>query len=859
MPRLASRRSSALLTRLGIVLMLVPAIAGCRGCGSAAPPTGKQAKDAKDAAAKKAEEEAKNKTPIEADAVTPLLSEPILATDAKGSLRLAKPGHWTATVQKITANNDNFEGRTTIAPVTRDGDPIAIPDTDFAMTSSRPALLAKGRAKRVLNEMLLPEGTTGRLRVKSELTSGGGAPPLPRTDLWTLMPANQYFFVVLAREPARYAFLKVADAVRAPSEDSIGDATPPHYRIVLADGDKPVPLPTSALTWTSVAYVVWDQVNLAQVTPEQQQALVDWIHWGGRLIINGPDSLAALRGTFLDKHLPVDAGKAIAIDDADLDQLNAYWGERTDGKALAALTATRPWSGVELTPRKRAGIAALPGAEGLFYEGPVGSGSIVVSAVQLTERDLLSWPGFDGFLNGALLRRPARRFREEVAGQLVGLQTIWANPAFEGRQRDAHFTTPLRWFARDAGAKANTRIESVTPVVPPGGAFYGSTPIPEEKLVVDRPSGLGGWNEYGLVSEAARSALRTAAGIRVPAATFVIVRLAVYLIILVPLNWMMFTALGRVEWAWIAAPIIALAGTVAVVRQAQLDIGFVRSQTEIALLELQGDLPRGDLNRYFALYSSLSTTYDAEFDGDTAVATPFPADRNIITGGIFERKGTVEFEKYDHPRLRGVPVTSASTQLIHSEQFVDLAGPLRLTSPPSNPHAQTVENLTGFDLADATVIHRRFVRDNNGRYVPQYQSCWLGDIRQGTSTLLALQPATPTRNELLYADKRAESAKLAAGKRLDVDELLKLAFAFAPPTDPLYAAREEYRLVARIDQVLPGASTDPAASQTTGATVVLAHLQTTLGPAPTPDVNSRADMTAKLQRDFDEEGEPEDN
>jgi hypothetical protein len=850
MPRLASRRSSALLMRLGIVLMLVPSIAGCGGCGSSTPAT-KQAKDAE--AKKKAEEEAKLKEPFKVEPVTPLLSEPILATDAKGSLKLAKPGHWTATVQKITANLDNFEGRTTIAPVTRDGEPIAIPDTDFAMTSSRPALLAKGRAKRVLNELLLPNSTTGRLRVQWSLSSGGGAAVQPQANLWTLMPANQYFFVVLAREPARYAFLKVADAVRAPSEDSIGDATPPHYRVVLADGDKPVPLPTSALTWTSVAYVVWDQVDLAQVTPEQQQALVDWIHWGGRLIVNGPDSLAALRGTFLDKHLPVDAGKSLTIDD-DLDQLNAYWGERTGGKALPSLAATRPWSGVELTPRAGKGVA-LPGAEGLFYEGPVGAGSIVVSAVQLTERDLLSWPGFDGFLNGALLRRPARRFREQLPdGQVLGLQTLWASPAFEGRERDAHFTTPLRWFARDAGTTANTHYETITASTPPAGTVFGSTPIPEEKLVVDRPSGLGGWNEFGPVSEAARSALRTAAGVRVPAASFVVVCLAVYLIILVPLNWMMFSALGRVEWAWIAAPIIALAGTLAVVQQAQLDIGFVRSQTEIALLELQGDYPRGDLNRYIALYSSLSTTYDAEFDDDTAVATPFPAERTGLAAGLFERKDTVEFEKYDHPRLRGVPVTSATTQFLHSDQIVDLGGPLRLTSAASNPHALTLENRTGHDLADATVIHR-FIR--NGKV--QYESCWLGDVRHGTSTLLAWQPAYPKRNELLYADKRAEAAKLALGKRLDVDDLLKLTFTFPATGDPLYAARDEYRLVARIDETLPGASTDPAASQTTGATVVLAHLRTSLAPAPQPDVNSRADMTAKPQRDYDEEGEPEAN
>ncbi len=36
--------------------------------------------------------------------------------------------------------------------------------------------------------------------------------------------------------------------------------------------------------------------------------------------------------------------------------------------------------------------------------------------------------------------------------------------------------------------------------------------------------------------------------------------LAVYLLVLAPINWAFFYALGRVELAWVAAPFIALAG-----------------------------------------------------------------------------------------------------------------------------------------------------------------------------------------------------------------------------------------------------------------------------------------------------------
>ena len=37
---------------------------------------------------------------------------------------------------------------------------------------------------------------------------------------------------------------------------------------------------------------------------EQRQALLDWLYWGGQIIISGPNSLEKLRGEFLDAYLP---------------------------------------------------------------------------------------------------------------------------------------------------------------------------------------------------------------------------------------------------------------------------------------------------------------------------------------------------------------------------------------------------------------------------------------------------------------------------------------------------------------------------------------------------------------------------
>jgi hypothetical protein len=841
-----------------VVLMSLQCLTGCGGCSAkSAAERARQAQKEKleeEEKKKREEEENKKKVPFILGPVTPVLSEPIVSTETEGSVRLAKPGHWTATVQQMLAQLEDFSGRTTVTAVDGRGRPRPLPDTGFAVIASRPALLAKGRPKRVLNEVLPPPGAA-RLPVNADLRSAGGATVEPSPTLWTLMPSHQYFFVVLAREPARYAYLKVADAVRAPYEDENG-VSQPHYRVVLADGGKPAPLPDNMLAWTSVAYFMWDEANLDRVTPEQQQALVDWIHWGGRLIINGPDSLAALRGSFLDEYLPVDGGKAMTVSDADLAELSGYWSTRTSGPAPSPLATTRPWSGIELTPRSGV-VKPLPGCEGLFYEGAVGSGTIVVSAVQLAERDLVNWPGFDGFLNGALLRRPARQFKtESPEGGWTGLQTLWTNAAYASRSRDAFFTTPLRLFARDAGTTANSQLVYSQPDVDPNNQWGGfGTPMPEGQTVVDRPGGIGSWNEFSPIAQAARQALSDAAGVRVPGASFVVACLAVYLVILVPFNWMVFHALGRVEWAWIAAPLIALAGTFAVVRQAQLDIGFVRSQTEISLLELQGAHPRGHLSRYIALYTSLSTTYTTEFEDGSAVATPFPAFEggNPSAPLIGDSTTTIEFEKYDKPRLKGVPVSSATTQFLHSEQMFALPGPLRLTSSSTNSRARLVENKTGFDLYDAAVVHRTY---DGERW--KYEGCWLGKLASGTSQPIVAESLVLESNRLLFANERGEAAKVDSHKRLNIDGLLQQAFRF-PATggashDPIQGQREEWRLVARIDEPLAGAVTSPAASQTAGGTVVLAHLQLELAPPQEPDANSIKDVDDGDPRNaYDEE------
>ena len=53
--------------------------------------------------------------------------------------------------------------------------------------------------------------------------------------------------------------------------------------------------------------------------------MLDWLHWGGGLILGSPEMLESLRGSFLDAYLPARVEGTISLDAAALAPLNAHW------------------------------------------------------------------------------------------------------------------------------------------------------------------------------------------------------------------------------------------------------------------------------------------------------------------------------------------------------------------------------------------------------------------------------------------------------------------------------------------------------------------------------------------------------
>jgi hypothetical protein len=795
---------------------------------------------AKREAAKKALAEKKNEPPKDPFEFKTLNVRP---SETDRITPYVKPGHWTTAVVDARANHNDFSGVLITDVLAADNAPAELDGIPSHLVCSRPVILPKGQWRSLDVDLLLPVSAPSRL-VGIHLLAGpsGRDVATPSRELLVRMPAHQYWMVGLVRTPEEYLYLNSLDSVRAPGAQADDRTRQAHYRVLLPTIKTAAPLPTQSLYWTTIAYVVWDDLEPGLLSPDQQRAMIDWLHWGGQIIVSGPGSLDSLRKSFLEPYLPVAGGDTWTMDERVLADLSRAWSRSRE------LSIAKPWSGQKLLPRGAAGqrtLATDPSGQPLVVERLVGAGRVVVTAFRLSQKELVDWPGYDGFFNACLLRRGPRRFGRNAAFDLA---VDWE----EGNRYDPRLSTRVRYFTRDADAKTGTVLRtdshqelwagqqmSMSPDGmdmggSAGGGLGGTTDVTSYDSEPLQGAGVAGWNDNSPVSELARRSLREAAGITVPKASFVLAILGAYVIVLVPLNWFIFSRLGRVEWAWIAAPIVAIVFGLLVVWLAQVNIGFARSATEVAVLEVQAGYGRGHLTRYTALYSSLSTSYDLSLSGAGAAALPMPArtdpgflqSRSTVT--LRRRPGSESASPDDDATavsLEGFQVSSNSTGMVHSEQMLDLGGTVDLE--PLATGRCRVRNGTRYALRGAGLVKGRLMG-------------WIGTVEPGQTATVELTERK-TKTYFREWESFVVAAKTASTGEISLRPLLELACD--------QASAGQIRLVAWTDEELPGMSIQPGAAQFHRATLVVANMSTDPEPPPRPDVNSRAEVPGS----FDEE------
>jgi hypothetical protein len=324
---------------------------------------------------------------------------------------------------------------------------------------------------------------------------------------------------------------------------------------------------------------------------------------------------------------------------------------------------------------------------------------------------LTSWPSYGSLVHGGLLRRPPRAIKYEADGRSLGLAGQLA-----GQERAAGWFTWVRLAARD-----------FRPPLPafPARVNYRPEPWLQWLGAADATSrSVGGWDASSRLVQLALRSLRQASGIVVPKVDTILKLLAGYLLVLVPLNWIIFRSIGRVELAWVAAPLIAVAGAVWVARSVQLDIGFSRSQARLNLLELHADYPRGHQTSLLSLYTSLTTRYGLWSENEEGLLLPAQVP------GSGRRISQLWTARLQHTSplgqgYSGYRVLSNTTGLLRGEEMCTLSGTFsgRLNDVGRRTSAWEVDNRSGIDLRSAAVVSM----DERGRRL----AGWLGDMESG--------------------------------------------------------------------------------------------------------------------------------
>ncbi|GAB5406753.1 MAG: hypothetical protein Aurels2KO_49840 [Aureliella sp.] len=699
------------------------------------------------------EELAKKKTDEKALEIYEMQALPI---DQEQAIMTAKPGHWYETRQEFKSNREDLQV-VVEGTIRRGNEAVAVPGTDVLNTYTRRSSLPRGQTRSIELQVFVPPAAVSvnedafafestALKFQTQLLSYPLMTPLlsaPESKPARELKPHEYQLVVLSPEAQSYAFLASLDTVLWRADELMAiERTRSYYVSLLKPRADRYPLPKSMLTMTATAAIVWDDVDEDSLSAAQKQALMDWVHWGGQLVISGPNSWTRLRDSFLSDLLPVSDAKSVKLDTSSFDAISDTWvvkdlarGQEPrltiDGAAISGMQ-------FELAP----GGAWLPNTDELVAERQVGRGRIVMTAFPLREPKIFNWRYFSSFFSSGILRRPPRMAGRHPTENM--LTQFWAGD-LRGAETESRLNTRLRILSRDlplgnvnrTNKRTNNNSSQAPDTAPQSNSSRDSNPeidnpeIDKESdlaevasapaLPIDSQLNLpdsnrpgrellawgansGAWNDYSAVAYQAVASLSDAAGIELPSRRTILYLLGGYLLILVPLNWAFFKAIGRLEYAWIAAPILAVAGVIAVTRIARLDIGFARRSTEISILELHDGHARGHLTQYVALYTSLSTNYSVQIPENGSVALPLGElnSSSRRTSNLAEMK--TNFGRSEGVTISPFTVLSNSTERVHAEQMVSLDGGLSLGTRENG--ASAIRNDTGAELVAALVVRR---------------------------------------------------------------------------------------------------------------------------------------------------------
>jgi hypothetical protein len=861
---------------LGAALFIL-SVPGCGGC-------------------RQSESNSEQKESNEPEAVV-IISEPKpLPFGNEVNRMLVKPGHVVEAQQEFKVGPVDINGRIEGQTFSKAGQPLPVPGSRWSLNFTRDASLPNRQSKQIdLRFFVSPslerdENSTIQINpdLRTVLIDRSSGTPLvsPRPTPTTPIPGHQYFFVVLSDHKDDYEYLGKSDLVSWPSLEVWDGELQAAYQLVLCSksGDRWM-LPSTFFGWTTTSFLLWDDVDPDSLTSSQKQALVDWLHWGGQLIISGPSSMSRLSGSFLEPYLPLQSNNTTPFVQAKLDFLNSNWAlpepvhsrltpraqllpedepaatPATDGfgQNLGSDTPldvegrlfplipkmddkrdvlgpipqrTIAMTAGSLTP----GSAWVANTSELVAERNVGRGRVVLSTISISDPFFARWRSFPSFVNAAMLGRPPRGWQEN---SFNSRQTWLYTP---DQEADSRLATHFRIVTRDGLASPIDDKILFEPVPQKADGELAWNIIEKAGSVTsgwdgDPINGIAAWNSSSSTSNAAKAILRDAAGINVPKIGSVMLLLLAYLGCLVPLNWFVFYLLGKIEWAWAAVPFLAIGGVVTVAYTAQLDIGFARSYTEIAVVEAFENHSRAHVTRYSAIYSSLSTPYKLTLDSDSGVTVPMISREREFSSSLVE---TVRFDygSADGNFLYPLNILSNSTTFLHTEQMIDLGGSLQFAFVDDSQSKFTLDNKSKYSWTSVAA----FRRNSNGLL----EAAWINTLPADSSTRAEFSSADMTQVANHWKWRESDRQR----PTLQTDESPEKFSALMRAISGLAFMRAgEIRVIAFANGTVNGLQVEPATGSSLKYSALVLHVQCGKYPTPEPDrsLPSRQ-MSAEAQK-----------
>lgn len=792
------------LHKLAWLLLLLVLVSGCRGCS-----TNNQTQQAPE----------KKKSRLVSDELRTLpYSKEIVGNSVK-------PGHWYQTRQKLKANQNDESLTATLYQIDGNSNPTTVRNLGIPLQFNRDISLAKGQEKSIELKLLQtdwpfesmePTNTTGRsnkLSIFMRYSQRGlGAPVIDEEFLLRPLKDYQYDMLVLSRNTPQHIFWRGLDCIVWPQ--AINDESSriaPHRVIDIAEEDLGQSIPNQLMTMTSISHMVINDVSLNTLPEDHQKAILDWLYFGGTIIINGPDAIAGIESSILKTYAPIQQTSSTTLTQGQIDKLNDTnsWRIRYAKTPSKDAIAFKPSESISILQGQLAEDSSwITDLEGLVAERLVGQGRIVMTSFPMNHTALVNWPSYSALIQNAILRKPARRVNLEPEFQLV------YDESSSGRETDPKLTTRLRLWARDLVASTSSATKE-------------SMANPSTKV-----SSYGAWNSESFVTNTSSNYLKKLSGINVPNLSTILKWLLGYLIVLVPMNWLVFRLLGRLELAWLAAPFIAIAGVFVIARAVQLDVGFSRSQTSLQFIELHNRYPRGLLSSHHALYSSLTTNYKIVYPEGEGIVCPMPQprQRSLLSAGgllpykIADEKGT---------GFQSFPVLSNTIGLVQSEEVVSLTGAISWTID---------QDARSFQVAnDSQSIIRDVIlegSDDSG-----------AKLRAVVGTLEPGEQKKGTLDQPMDSDLNWDIQLPTEGKsgqdfdKLALEQNLKLIFKSYP------IQHGEWIAMGWTESPLSKLQIAPSTAQTRSATLVLMHAKT----APLGPIEHDRQLMPKINKDDDEQ------